>query len=76
MIIQVGPPPCDGRYVTLIPRENSDHCEPVISDFLRGNWLWRNDVLGWIGPLPEPISADALRAAARALPAPAQEFDL
>jgi hypothetical protein len=71
--IEVGKPPCDGRYVTLVPRENSEYTDFVISDFLRGNWLWRQNVLGWIGPLPGPIAIETLKAAARAAPV---EYDL
>jgi hypothetical protein len=70
--VQTGKPPCDGRYVAFVPRENSEYSEPVISDVLKGNWLWRQNVLGWIGPLPEPIPIETLKAAARATP----EFDL
>lgn len=66
MKIMTGTPPCHGRYVIFVPIEKSEYCEPVIGDYQRGGFLWRQNVLGWIGPLPEPVTAAALRAAAPA----------
>lgn len=51
MKIETGEPPCDGRYFIWQAIPNSDYAEPKVADRLRGNWLWHNNVLGWVGPI-------------------------